>query len=216
KLESKIVELEFQVVHYEREISHLKATYKNLFDSIKSNRAYAKLHDLIFKNAKLRARLFKNTSESVKNISGLVHTARTRRPQPKGNIRNARILSASKSSEVKKNVTVEEHLVTQGIAKLEVSKGGLNKLNGTELLFNLSWFTSNTGTAAVSDGGHRSKFFWDETDLVRLATGPDQVRLATGPDLNMETELEYHETGPDLNTYRSSGIVGTDLNTYQS
>nr|GEY71502.1 hypothetical protein [Tanacetum cinerariifolium] len=39
----------------------------------------------------------------------LVHTARTRRPQPKGNTRNVRVPSASKSSEVKKNVTVEEH-----------------------------------------------------------------------------------------------------------
>nr|GEZ96649.1 hypothetical protein [Tanacetum cinerariifolium] len=57
KLESKTVELEFQVVNYER----------------------------------------------------LVHTAKTRRPQPKGNTRNARIPSASKSSEVKKDVTVEDH-----------------------------------------------------------------------------------------------------------
>nr|GFD27566.1 hypothetical protein [Tanacetum cinerariifolium] len=40
---------------------------------------------------------------------GLVNTARTRRPQPKGNTRNARIPSASKSSEVMKNVTVEDH-----------------------------------------------------------------------------------------------------------
>nr|GFB96432.1 hypothetical protein [Tanacetum cinerariifolium] len=32
--------------------------------------------------------------------TGLVYTARTRRPQPKGKIRNARVLSASKSSEV--------------------------------------------------------------------------------------------------------------------
>nr|GEV04452.1 hypothetical protein [Tanacetum cinerariifolium] len=204
KLESKIVELEFQVVNYEREISHLKTTYKNLFDSIKSNRAHAKLHDLIYENAKLRAHLFENTSESVKNTSrtsvtphvdkpklsavtplskklhvsmsshsipqprefnvvkhrnviapgmfkinpsqtprvdlvpnkqssasirtnpitnsqrhgtvkenlssntvtasstGLVHTARTRRPHPKGNTRNVRVPSASKSSEVKK------------------------------------------------------------------------------------------------------------------
>nr|GEZ45408.1 hypothetical protein [Tanacetum cinerariifolium] len=72
KLESKIVELEFQVVNYKCEISHLKNTYKNLFDSIKSNRAHAKLHDLIFKNAKLRARLFENTSESVKTPQGRV------------------------------------------------------------------------------------------------------------------------------------------------
>nr|GFA15729.1 hypothetical protein [Tanacetum cinerariifolium] len=39
----------------------------------------------------------------------------------------------------------------------------------------LIWFTGNTVAAAVSDGGHRSKFCWDETDLVRLATGPDQA-----------------------------------------
>nr|GEX34697.1 hypothetical protein [Tanacetum cinerariifolium] len=40
---------------------------------------------------------------------GLVHTARTKRPQPKGKTRNARVPSVSKSSEVKKNITVEEH-----------------------------------------------------------------------------------------------------------
>nr|GFC36398.1 hypothetical protein [Tanacetum cinerariifolium] len=111
KLESNIVELEFQVVNYEREISHLKTTYKYLFDSIISNQAHAKLHNLIYENAKLRARLFENTSESINNTSGtrLVHTARTRRPQPKGITRNARVPSASKSSEVKKNVIVKDH-----------------------------------------------------------------------------------------------------------
>nr|GEX34752.1 hypothetical protein [Tanacetum cinerariifolium] len=153
KLESKIVELEFQVVNYEREISHLKTTYKNLFDSITSNWAHAKLYNLIYENAKLRAWLFENTSKSMNNTSGisvtphvnkpkliavtphpkklhasilshfedvssdmvnasstgLVHTARTRRPQPKGNSRNARVPSTSKSSEVKKNVTVKDH-----------------------------------------------------------------------------------------------------------
>nr|GEY26889.1 hypothetical protein [Tanacetum cinerariifolium] len=47
----------------------------------------------------------KVSSDKVNSSStGLVHTARTRRPQPKGNIRNARIPSASKSSEAKKNV----------------------------------------------------------------------------------------------------------------
>nr|GEW73550.1 Gag-Pol polyprotein [Tanacetum cinerariifolium] len=131
KLESKIVELEFQVVNYERELSHLKTTYKNMFDSIKSNRAHAKLHDLIYENAQLRARGFESNSESKENTSGvsvtphvdkpklsvenvssdmvttsstgLVHTARTRMPQPNGKTRNARAPSASKSSEVKKN-----------------------------------------------------------------------------------------------------------------
>nr|GEU94888.1 hypothetical protein [Tanacetum cinerariifolium] len=181
KLKSKIIELEFQVVNYEHEIGHLKTTYKNLFDSIKSNRAHAKLHDLIFENAKLRAQLFKNTFESVKNTSGtsvtphvvkpklsavtplskklhasmlshsvphprefnvvkhrnrhvivkenmssntvtasstgLVHTAKTRRQQPKGNTRNARVPSASKSSEVKKIVTLGDHRRTLLLSK---------------------------------------------------------------------------------------------------
>nr|GEU96674.1 integrase, catalytic region, zinc finger, CCHC-type, peptidase aspartic, catalytic [Tanacetum cinerariifolium] len=47
----------------------------------------------------------------------LVHTARTRRPQPKGNTRNARVPSASKSSEVKKNITVEDHRRTLLLSK---------------------------------------------------------------------------------------------------
>nr|GEX56824.1 hypothetical protein [Tanacetum cinerariifolium] len=194
-------------------------TYKSLFNSISSNRAHAKLHDLIYKNAHLRAWVFENTSESMKNTSGesvtpyvdkptlsavtphskklhasilshsipqprefnvvkhrnviapgmfkinpsqtprvdlvpnkqssasirtnpisnsqchvivkenvssntitasstgLVHTARTRRPQPKGNTRNARAPSASKSSKVKKNVTVKEHRRTLLLSK---------------------------------------------------------------------------------------------------
>nr|GEW27232.1 hypothetical protein [Tanacetum cinerariifolium] len=52
-----------------------------------------------------------NVSSDTVNASstGLVHNARTRRPQPKGNSRNARVPSASKSSEVKENVTVEDH-----------------------------------------------------------------------------------------------------------
>nr|GEV19849.1 hypothetical protein [Tanacetum cinerariifolium] len=171
----KIVELEFQVVNYKREISHLKTTYKNLFDSIKSNRAHVKLHDIIYENAQLRARGFENTFESMKNTSGtsvtphvdkpklsvvtslskklhasmpshsvpqprefnfvkhrnenvssdmvttsstgLVHTARTKMPQPKGNTRKARVPSASKSSEVKKIVTVEDHCGTLLLSK---------------------------------------------------------------------------------------------------
>nr|GEY83832.1 hypothetical protein [Tanacetum cinerariifolium] len=53
------------------------------------------------------------SSNTVTTYStGLEHTARTRRPQPKGNTRNARIPSASKSSDVKKNVTVEDHCRT--------------------------------------------------------------------------------------------------------
>nr|GEX17746.1 retrovirus-related Pol polyprotein from transposon TNT 1-94 [Tanacetum cinerariifolium] len=49
--------------------------------------------------------------------SRLEHTASIRRPQPKGNTRNAMVPSAHKSSEVKKNVTVEEHRRTLLLSK---------------------------------------------------------------------------------------------------
>nr|GFA13371.1 hypothetical protein [Tanacetum cinerariifolium] len=158
KLESKIVELEFQVVNYEPEISHLNTTYKNSFDSISSNQAHAKLHDLIYENAQLRARMFENTSESMKNTSGTsvtphvdnlklsVVTPHSKKlhasmlshyvpqprefnvmkhrnviasgmPQPKGNTRNSRVPSTSKSSDVEKNVTVEDHRRTLLLSK---------------------------------------------------------------------------------------------------
>nr|GEX10121.1 hypothetical protein [Tanacetum cinerariifolium] len=183
---------------------HLKTTYKNLFDSIKSNRAHSKLHDLIFENAKLRAWLFENTSEFVKNTSGmnvtlhvdkpklsavtphskklhastqshslpkrkefnvvkhkiasirtnpitnsqlhvivkenvssntvtasstgLVHIARTRRPQPKGNTRNAKIPSASKSSDV---VQICQWYVDSGCSK--------HMTGNIKLLINFVW-----------------------------------------------------------------------------
>nr|GEW43252.1 retrovirus-related Pol polyprotein from transposon TNT 1-94 [Tanacetum cinerariifolium] len=49
--------------------------------------------------------------------SRLVHTAKTKRPRPKGNTRNARVPSASKSSKVKKIVTVEDHRRTLLLSK---------------------------------------------------------------------------------------------------
>ncbi|GJW17037.1 hypothetical protein Tco_0024473 [Tanacetum coccineum] len=64
KPKNKNVELEFQVRNYEKENAHLKTAYKNLFDSINVTRAQTKmitdslqnkLHDTIYKNAKLRA-----------------------------------------------------------------------------------------------------------------------------------------------------------------
>nr|GFA88335.1 integrase, catalytic region, zinc finger, CCHC-type, peptidase aspartic, catalytic [Tanacetum cinerariifolium] len=76
KLENKNVELEFQVLNYARENAHLKATYKNLFDSISVSRAQTKtiiaslqneLQSNIYKNAKLRTQLFKKVSDQKNN-----------------------------------------------------------------------------------------------------------------------------------------------------
>ncbi|GJU28212.1 hypothetical protein Tco_1166833 [Tanacetum coccineum] len=81
KSETKIMELEFQVVNYEREIRHLKTTYKNLFDSITSNQANAKLHNIIYENAKLRDQIFENTSDSMNNTSGTSVTPQVDKPK---------------------------------------------------------------------------------------------------------------------------------------
>nr|GEW89720.1 reverse transcriptase domain-containing protein [Tanacetum cinerariifolium] len=76
KLESKNVELEFQVLNYAREIAHLKATYKNLFDFISLSRTQTKiiiaslqnkLQSTIYKNAKLRTQLFNKVSDQKDN-----------------------------------------------------------------------------------------------------------------------------------------------------
>nr|GFB78426.1 integrase, catalytic region, zinc finger, CCHC-type, peptidase aspartic, catalytic [Tanacetum cinerariifolium] len=73
KLENANVELEFWVFNYARENAHLKATYKNLFDSISVSRVKTEtkiaslqneLQRNIYKNAKLRTQLFKKKLEN--------------------------------------------------------------------------------------------------------------------------------------------------------
>nr|GEX99251.1 hypothetical protein [Tanacetum cinerariifolium] len=57
------------------------------------------------------------SSELELTYAPVVHTARTRRPQPKDNTRKVRVPSTSKSSEVKKNVTIEDHRRTLLLSK---------------------------------------------------------------------------------------------------
>nr|GFA01634.1 hypothetical protein [Tanacetum cinerariifolium] len=80
KLENANVELEFQVFNYAKENAHLKATYKNLFDSISVSRAQTvtkiaslqnELQCNIYKNAKLRTQLFKKVSDVKANTQNL-------------------------------------------------------------------------------------------------------------------------------------------------
>nr|GEX94024.1 retrovirus-related Pol polyprotein from transposon TNT 1-94 [Tanacetum cinerariifolium] len=127
KLESKIVELEFQVVNYEREISHLKTTYKNLFNSIKSNRAHAKLHDLIYENAQLRAWVFKNTSDSMKNTSGTSVTPHVDKPKlsvvtPLSKKLHASMPSHSVPQPRELNVVKHRNVIAPGMFKINPSQ----------------------------------------------------------------------------------------------
>nr|GFA99172.1 integrase, catalytic region, zinc finger, CCHC-type, peptidase aspartic, catalytic [Tanacetum cinerariifolium] len=80
KLENENVELEFQVMNYARENAHLKATDKNLFDSIFVSCAQTKtiiaslkneLQCNIYKNAKLRTQLFKKVSDQKDNTQDM-------------------------------------------------------------------------------------------------------------------------------------------------
>nr|GFC96343.1 hypothetical protein [Tanacetum cinerariifolium] len=68
------------VFNYARENAHLKATYKNLFDSISVSRAQTQtkiaslqneLQSNIYKNAKLRTQLFKKVSDQKDNPQDL-------------------------------------------------------------------------------------------------------------------------------------------------
>ncbi|GJY09006.1 putative ribonuclease H-like domain-containing protein, partial [Tanacetum coccineum] len=79
KLENENMEVEFQIRNYEKENAHLKAVYKNLFDSINVTRAQTKtiidslqtkLHDTIYENAKLRAQLFDKVSDRKDTTKG--------------------------------------------------------------------------------------------------------------------------------------------------
>nr|GEU67544.1 putative ribonuclease H-like domain-containing protein [Tanacetum cinerariifolium] len=80
-------------------------------------------HDTIKKNV---------SSDTVTSSSTrLVYTARNGRPQPKGKTRNARVPSASKSSEVKKNVIVKEHRRT--LLLLKNQKTMSSKYNNIKL-----------------------------------------------------------------------------------
>nr|GFC46908.1 hypothetical protein [Tanacetum cinerariifolium] len=88
-------------------------------DMVLNKQSSASIRTNSITNSQRHVTFKENVSSDTVNASstGLVHTARTRRPQPKGNTRNARVLSASKSSEVKKNVTVEDHRRTLLLSK---------------------------------------------------------------------------------------------------
>nr|GFA85802.1 putative ribonuclease H-like domain-containing protein [Tanacetum cinerariifolium] len=74
-------------------------------DLVSNNQSIASIRTNPITNFQCHVTFKENVSSDMVNSSftRLVHTARTRRPQPKGNTRNDRVPSASKSSEAKKN-----------------------------------------------------------------------------------------------------------------
>nr|GEW06423.1 hypothetical protein [Tanacetum cinerariifolium] len=153
KLENENVELELQVLKYARENAYLKTTYKNLFDFIFVSRTQTKkiiaslqkqLHNLIYKNVKLRAQLFNKVSYQKDNKRGTsanikfakqsimenlpkvgIDNTKTRRPHPRSNTKNGRVPSDyvndknSRGKKQKANVSIKE---TQKKRKPKVKK----------------------------------------------------------------------------------------------
>nr|GEU40245.1 reverse transcriptase domain-containing protein [Tanacetum cinerariifolium] len=84
KLELNIVELEFQMVNYEREIRHLKTTYKNLFDSITSNRAHWKR--ILKKKTKTKPKTTKPSTKWKRLKKTKVNPGKVKKSKP-GNVK---------------------------------------------------------------------------------------------------------------------------------
>nr|GEX97684.1 hypothetical protein [Tanacetum cinerariifolium] len=97
------------------------------FDKISYDKAY---NDMQQKVERLQAQL--------RDLKGLVYTAKTRRPQTNGNIRNVRVPSASKSSAVKEIVTVEDHRRTLLLSKnWKTMSSECNNIKLASLLFGM-------------------------------------------------------------------------------
>nr|GEW04852.1 hypothetical protein [Tanacetum cinerariifolium] len=106
---------EFNVVKHSNVIApgmfKIDQSQTSRIDLVPNNQSSASIRTNPITNFQRHVTSKENVSSDTVNASstGLVHTARIRRPQPKGNTRNARIPSASESSEVKKNVTLEDY-----------------------------------------------------------------------------------------------------------
>nr|GFC04416.1 hypothetical protein [Tanacetum cinerariifolium] len=102
KLENANVELEFQVLNYARENAHLKATYKNLFDSISVSRVQTEIkiaslqNELqcnIYKNAKLRTQLYMKVSDQKDNTQDSITSNSVSKPPVSKGVNNDKVLA---------------------------------------------------------------------------------------------------------------------------
>nr|GFA57220.1 hypothetical protein [Tanacetum cinerariifolium] len=126
KLENANVELEFQVLNYARENVHLKATYKNLFDSISVSRVQTEtkiaslqneLQCNIYKNAKLRMQLFKKVSDQKDNSQDSITSNSVSTPQVSKGVNNDKVIAP-------------------GMFRISLDKKCLNSINHDKCLSN--------------------------------------------------------------------------------
>nr|GFA93450.1 integrase, catalytic region, zinc finger, CCHC-type, peptidase aspartic, catalytic [Tanacetum cinerariifolium] len=130
KLENENVELEFQVLNYARENAHLKATYKNLFDSIYVSRAQTQtiiaslkneLQSNIYKNAKLRTQLFKKVSDQKDNTQ-----------DTSKNTKFAKQPIVENLPKISKTIALSKPVTSNSVSTPQESKGMNNDKNDRE------------------------------------------------------------------------------------
>ncbi|GJU44359.1 hypothetical protein Tco_1201625 [Tanacetum coccineum] len=169
KLENENVELEFQVRNYEKEIAHLKTTYKNLFDSISVTRTQTKaiidslqdkLHDTIYENAKLRAQLFDKVSDQKDTNKGTSANTKFAKQSilgkppsssrfPKVGETNALskpVTSNSVPSSRESTVVNNERVIAPGIFRINPFKASRNDVNSKTNGFSPKDIRSTTRT----------------------------------------------------------------------
>nr|GEX86531.1 integrase, catalytic region, zinc finger, CCHC-type, peptidase aspartic, catalytic [Tanacetum cinerariifolium] len=134
KLKNKNVELEFHVLNYARENAHLKATYKNMFDSIsvinpdKTSREAKKVPNTVRASARTKPITVsqphviakKDVNSDLNGLSSTgVDNTKTRRPQPRSNTKHDRVSFASKSSR-SKNKEAEKQKAKVSVKEIQM------------------------------------------------------------------------------------------------
>nr|GEY89718.1 retrovirus-related Pol polyprotein from transposon TNT 1-94 [Tanacetum cinerariifolium] len=196
KLENENMKLEFHVLNYARENAHLKATYKNLFDSISTSRAQTQtiiaslqneLQSNIYKNAKLRKQLFNKVSDKKDNTQDTITSNSVSTPQQSKGVKNDKVIAPrlfrinpSKTSREEKHVpnTVSASNRTKPITVSQphvISKKDVNSdLNGLS-----STGVDNTKTRRPQTRSHTKH------DRVSSASKSSRSK-------NKEAEVEEH------------------------
>nr|GFA52910.1 hypothetical protein [Tanacetum cinerariifolium] len=151
KLENENVELEFQVLNYARENAHLKATYKNLFDSISVSRVQTEtkiaslqneLQSNIYKNAKLRMQLFKKVSDQKDNTQD---SSKNTKFAKQSNVET--LPKIGKTNALSKPVTsnsVSTPQVSKGVNNAKVIAPGMFRISPDKLFKKVSDQKDNT------------------------------------------------------------------------
>nr|GEZ07632.1 integrase, catalytic region, zinc finger, CCHC-type, peptidase aspartic, catalytic [Tanacetum cinerariifolium] len=196
KLESENVELEFQVLNYARENAHLKATYKNLFDSIYVSHAQTKtiiaslqneLQSTIYKNAKLRTQLFKKVSNQKDNTQNSSE-----------NTKFAKKLIMEKLTKVGETNALSKPVTSNSVSTPQESKGVNNDKLIAPGMFRINLVKTSRDEKHVPNIVRAS----NKTTPITVSQPPVFTKKDMNSDLN-ENQMKYQPKGAKLKKVES-------------